>query len=187
MITHPQPAKIRRRLLLSALICGLLAISLPSFAAPTTAPPARDWHVGFNLRTDLGSHPIRLDGGVRLGAWDAIAVVDLMAWTDGQMATDVMALHRSKSGWGWLVGWRWTRIGLADGAQNQQKLLLGCTGDLPRPARWGRASWGVELATVVVKHGGGLPTETLSFASSRSFIDLVNFGMFVRFEFWRGW
>ncbi|MCO4763296.1 MAG: hypothetical protein KC502_17395 [Myxococcales bacterium] len=173
---------------LSALTATTATAAAPSPTAVTaTTTAASDWHVGLNLRTDLGSHPIRLDGGVRLGTWDLVAVADIMAWTDGQMDTDFMAFRRGDSGWATMVGWRWTRISLGDSAQSQQKLLLGVGGDLPDLSASIRASWGMELAAVLVKHGGGLPTESLSFASARHYIDLLNFGMFVRIEFWRGW
>jgi hypothetical protein len=38
---------------------------------------------------------------------------------------------------------------------------------------------------VLVKHGAGLPSEWISFASGRDFVDLVNFGMFVTVEYAR--
>ena len=43
-----------------------------------------------------------------------------------------------------------------------------------------------ELATVIIKHGGDLPSDWISFASGRDFIDLVNFGMFVTVEYATG-
>src|SRR4026207_492203 len=48
----------------------------------------RDWHAGLNLRTDFGTHPLRLDGGVRFDRFDVILVVDPMIWLDGQNDTD---------------------------------------------------------------------------------------------------
>ena len=36
---------------------------------------------------------------------------------------------------------------------------------------------------MVVKHGGGLPTDWISFEQGRDFVDLINFGMFVTFEY----
>ena len=48
-----------------------------------------------------------------------------------------------------------------------------------------RARWAFEAAAVIVKHGGGLPTDFISFAEGRDFIDLINFGMFITVEYGR--
>jgi len=167
----------------------------PTTTAPpptTTAPGPLAWsqpwdvHVGLNLRTDLGVHPLRLDIGGRIGAFDATLVLDPMVLTDGQMSTDLLLQYRSDLGIDGLVGWRTTTIGALDGPQYQQNLLLGAGLELPRFCDGAiRGQWGLELAMTVVKHGGGLPEEVISFASGRHYIDLVNFAMFARFEF--GW
>jgi hypothetical protein len=142
--------------------------------------------VGVNLRTDLGVHPLRLDVGGRYGNVDATLVFDPMALTDGQMSTDLLLQYRSDLGIDGLVGWRTTTIGALDGPQFQQNLLLGAGLELPRFGDGAiRGQWGVELAMTVVKHGGGLPQEVISFSSGRHYIDLVNFAMFARIEF--GW
>ena len=44
------------------------------------------------------------------------------------------------------------------------------------------ASVGLEIAVPCIKHWAGLPTDTLSFDSARHVTDLINFGLFVRFE-----
>jgi hypothetical protein len=109
-----------------------------------------------------------------------------MALTDGQMSTDLLLQYRSDVGIDGLVGWRTTTIGALDGPQFQQNLLLGAGLELPRFCDGAiRGQWGVELAMTVVKHGGGLPQEVISFSSGRHYIDLVNFAMFARVEF--GW
>ena len=157
-------------------------------AAPATADSATmDWHAGVNLRTDLGTHPIRVDGGVRWGAWDAIVALDFggLIHGDGQHDLDLMAVWRAlPAGWGLLMGWRITAFEQPDGVQLQEKLLLGTTAQLP--ALWSgaiRAQVGFELASLILKHGGGLPAETISLSSGRHYIDHLNFGMFLRFEY----
>jgi hypothetical protein len=111
-------------------------------------------------------------------------VLDPMFWTDGQHDVDALVTWSPwSSGYGLIGGWRMTAIGLADGHQFQEKLVFGFGAPLPKFASWARARWGFELSTVVVKHGAGLPTEWISFASGRDFIDLLNFGMFVSFEY----
>jgi hypothetical protein len=163
--------------------------SAPSSTAETASLPAlpffKDWHVGLNVRADVGTHPIRVDGGLRTNGWDFILVLDPMFWTDGQTDSDLLVVKRSDRGWQGFLGWRLTTIGLADGVQLHEKLLLGLGGDLPHVSEYFRATFGFELAVLLVKHGGGIPAETISFKSSRSYIDLLNFGMFVRFEFTR--
>src|SRR4026209_1562524 len=51
----------------------------------------RDWHAGLNLRTDFGTHPLRLDGGVRFGRLDTYLVLDPMFFLDGQADIDAVA------------------------------------------------------------------------------------------------
>lgn len=151
-------------------------------AATSSASPA--WHAGLNVRGDLGTHPIRVGGGLELGRVDTMLVLDPMFWTDGQHDIDALGFWAPCSkGWGLLAGWRTSTIGLVDGTQFQQKLVVGIGAPLPRLSERIRARFAFELATVVVKHGGDLPTDWISFASGRDFIDLVNFGMFVTVEY----
>lgn len=141
-------------------------------------------HAGGNLRTDPGVHAIRLDAGLQVWQFDLVGVVDPMFWTDGQVDTDLLLQWRSPIGISPYAGWRTTALWLTDEPQLQQNLLLGLAADLPSffdESLRGQA--GLELATMVLKHGGGLPTETISFASGRSYIDFVNFALFLRYEF----
>jgi len=161
---------------------GLTLFALLALAG---AAHADGWHAGLNLRVDQGSHPIRAGGGVELGRHDFTLVLDPMAWTDGQHDLDALGYYKlSTAGWSLLYGWRTTAIALADGHQFQEKFLLGFGAPLPffgtLPLR---AWWSFELASLVVKHGAGLPREWISFDSGRDFIDLLNFGMFVTFEY----
>lgn len=147
------------------------------------AEPDRDWHAGLNLRTELGTRPLRIDGGARLGEVDLVLVVDPWFWTDGQHDTDLLVTWRfSEDGWGVLGGWRPTAIGLDGGHQLQHNLLVGFVGPLPRVGPV-RVQWGIELAALIVKHGAGLPTDTLSLASARDLGDHLNLAMFARFEY----
>lgn len=166
---------------------GVVSVSIVaalSLATPA-ATRADSWHAGFDLRVDPGTHPIRVGGGVELGRLDAMLVLDPMFWTDGQHDIDLFTTTRiSRRGAGLLAGWRTSAIGIADGHQLQQKLLIGLSGPLPLcDSAALRMRWAFELATVIVKHGGGLPSEVISFESGRDFIDLVNFGMFVTIEY----
>jgi hypothetical protein len=151
-------------------------------AAPADMQANRDWHVGLNLRTDFGTHPWRLDGGLRIRRFDFIVVVDPMVFLDGQHDLDLLATMEFAPGWAYLAGWRATAIGLAGGTQWQQKSILGLV-VAPQPLAHGhiRARFGVELDVLWVKHGGDLPTTTLDF--QRDALDFVNFGMFARFEY----
>lgn len=144
---------------------------------------ATPWHAGLNVRGDLGTHPIRVGGGVELGSVDTMLVLDPMFWTDGQHDIDALAFWSPCSSWGLLAGWRTSTIGLLDGTQFQQKLVLGVGAPLPRLGKHIRTRFAFELSTLVVKHGADLPSDWISFASGRHFIDLVNFGMFVTIEY----
>jgi hypothetical protein len=162
------------------------SVALPELTPPCAEPSCapRDWHAGLNLRTDFGTHPLRVDGGVRFGRFDFVLVLDPMVWLDGQSDNDLLVDAGLGAGWSAFAGWRASSIGIADGRQWQEKSLLGLAGRLPSLLSGHlRAQWGLELAVLWVKHGGGLETDTLSFESARHYLDAFNFGMFVRFEY----
>ncbi len=156
---------------------------------PTEAPVAvgtsSPWgfHGGINLRTDLGTHPLRIDGGVRYKQLDFILALDPLYFLDQQSSTDILAEWRGKNGFSPVLGWRFNTIGLVDGSQVQHNLLLG--GALDTPKFWDgrvRGQAGLEMAMMLVKHGGGGPVETIGFSEGRRFVDFVNFALFLRIE-----
>ncbi|HEY5926438.1 MAG TPA: hypothetical protein VIV11_32350 [Kofleriaceae bacterium] len=160
-----------------------LAIVIATLALPQLAEAETRWHAGLNLRADLGTHPIRAGGGIQLEYVDLTLVLDPMFWTDGQHDIDALAFWAPcPRAWGLFGGWRTSTIAIVDGTQLHQKLLAGIGAPLPRLGPF-HARWSFELATVIVKHGGGLPSDWISFASGRDFIDLVNFGMFVSLDY----
>ncbi len=162
----------------------------PSIAPnPTEAPAASTasspwgFHGGINLRTDLGTHPLRIDGGVRYKQLDFILALDPLYFLDQQSSTDILAEWRGKNGFSPVLGWRFNTIGLVDGSQVQHNLLLA--GALDTPKFWDgrvRGQAGLELAMMLVKHGGGGPTGTIGFSEGRKFVDFVNFALFLRIE-----
>jgi hypothetical protein len=141
---------------------------------------ADEWHVGTNLRSELSTHAVRFDGGYRIGRLDLIGVVDPMVWTDGELDLDAIAEWQvNRCGYAALVGWRPTSIALSMGRQWQETLLLGVTAPLPK-LHWLDLQVGVEVATTIVKHGGGLPTNVTSFANSSEIGDNISISMFLR-------
>lgn len=157
-------------------------MTLALAAASAHAEPS--WHAGVELRGDLGTHPIRIGGGIELGRFDTALVVDPMFWTDDQIDTDLRVFWSPCSrAWGVLAGWRTSTIGILGGTEFQEKLLVGVGAPLPQLGKHIRARFHFELAAVLVKHGADLPVDWISFASGRDFIDLLNFGMFVSFEY----
>jgi len=151
--------------------------------APMSKTSPWGFHGGINLRTDLGTHPFRIDGGVRYKQLDFVLVLDPMYFLDEQSSTDIFAEWRGKNGLSPLLGWRFNTVGLIDGSQVQHNLLLG--GALDTPKFWDgriRGQVGLELAMMLVKHGGGGPVETIGFSSGRRFVDFVNFALFLRIE-----
>jgi hypothetical protein len=142
----------------------------------------RDCHIGLNLRTDLGAHPLRLDAGLRLRRWDFTLVVDPAYFLDGQHDLDALASRELLPGWAVFGGVRSTAVSIADGTQWQESTLCGLL--LSPPSLAGghlRAQLGVELAILWLKHGGGLPTKTIS--ASRELSDFLFVGMFARFAY----
>jgi hypothetical protein len=162
-----------------------VVIVLLALVVGRVAAAESSWHAGLDLRADLGTHPIRAGGGLTFDKLDTMLVLDPMFWTDGQHDIDLFATYNvADGGWGPLAGWRTSTIGIAGGTQLQQKLVLGVGATLPS-INCLRIHWHFELATLVVKHGGDLPTQWISFATGRDFIDLLNFGMFVTVEYAR--
>ena len=136
---------------------------------------------GLNIRTDYGVHSTRLDFGVRYQDYELDLVLDRMFWTNGQAHTDLLLQWHNEAGFSGFGGYRLSLIPLLDGPQSQHNLLLGCAADLPQ--FFGgllRGQAGFELAMTLVKAGGGLPAEYISFESGRSYIDLVNMALFIR-------
>ena len=161
-----------------ALLTVLLSATAHADPKPTT------WHAGLDLRGDLGTHPIRIGGGWQFGKVDTMLVLDPMFWTDHQVDTDALAFWAPcKRAWGLMGGWRTSTVGILGGTEFQEKLVLGIGAPLPQLGHHIRTRFFFELATVVVKHGGGLPADWISFATGRDFVDLVNFGMFVSVEY----
>ncbi len=166
----------------------LLLASLIGAPGIAAAEPDRRWHAGLYLRAELGTHPVRAGGGVEVGCFDVALVLDPMFWVDGQHDLDLLGGWKfADSGWALIGGYRSSSIGLAGGRQFHDKLVLGIGAPLPGFGKLPvRARWAFETSTVIVKHGAELPTEWLSLASGRDFIDLINFGMFVSFEYAAG-
>src|SRR4051812_24539535 len=135
------------------LVVAVLALASPAHAEP-------DLYAGLNLRADSGAHPFRVLAGVDTGPFDLSFTLDPQVGFDGQLAADLLTVTKvTDGGWGILLGWRTTAIGILGGHQLQEKPLVGISAPLPRLGDLPiRARWGVEAATVIVKHGGGLPT-----------------------------
>jgi hypothetical protein len=157
----------------------VVILTLTRAASADIAP-----HAGLNLRADSGAHPIRVIAGIDTGALDLSLTLDPMVITDGQFDTDLLTTTRiTGSGWGVVVGWRNTAIAILGGREYQEKLVLGIGAPLPLFGDLSvRMRWTFEAATVVLKHGAGLPADWISFKQGRDFIDLINFGMSVTFE-----
>ena len=172
-----------RSLAASLVVCALALLGRSAVA--DSAPAPRDWHVGFNLRTDLAAHPVRVDGGARFDHLDLILVLDPMFWTDGQHDVELLAQWQfTPLRWAVFGGWRPTAIGVDGGRQFQHKLVAGVAAGLPSlGTRALRGQAGLELAVLLVKHGADLATDWISVGSARGISDYVRLGMFVRFEY----
>lgn len=164
------------------ILVGLVLLLVPSSAVANDGE--RSWHAGINLRTELGTHPMRVNGGMRIAPIELNLVLDPMFWTDGQHDLDLVGtMSVTESELGVFAGLRSTSLGLSGGRHYHELLLLGLSAPLGGFGDAVGATWGFELGTVILKHGAGLPTETISLASGRDFIDLVNVAMFVRFDY----
>ena len=143
------------------------------------------FHTGLDMRTDLGAHHTRLPIGIRSGQWDGTLVLDPMVALDGQHDMDLLGEYYFGPRIGVFVGWRWTAIAVANGVHHQQRSLVGVTGLGPTFFNGlMRTSASVELATLWVKHGGGVDMDWIS--ADRNLLDSFGLGIFVRVEYARG-
>jgi hypothetical protein len=139
----------------------------------------RDWQLGLNLRSGLATHPVRVDGGLRVRAWSFGLAVDPSYFLDGQHDLDAWAARELVPGWAVFAGLRNTAVSIAGGTQWQEKTLCGLL--LSPPSLAGghvRVQLGVELAVLWLKHGGGLPTKTIEL--NRELADFVVVSLFAR-------
>jgi hypothetical protein len=162
------------------IVVAILSLVMPARSAHADI----DGHAGLNLRADNSAHQIRVMAGIDTGVVDLSVTLDPMVITDGQLDTDVLATWKvTDGGWGIITGFRNPRIGILGGREFQERLLLGVGAPLPLFGDLSvRIRWGFEAGLVIVKHGGDLPTDWISFKQGRDFVDLINFGMFVTFE-----
>jgi hypothetical protein len=170
---------------------GLLLVLSILLAAATARADAfddevdHDWHTGVNLRTDTGTHRVRVDAGLRLGTVDLTAVLDPKVFIDRrQNDTDLVAEYMFRpDGWAAMAGWRLTQLSIDRGTQFHHMLLLGVTAGLPRFLEVVVPRFGFEFEANVLRHGDGLDADTLSLASERDYLDLVSFNLFLRFDY----
>src|SRR4051794_32236413 len=101
-----------------------------SLCATAAADPTL--HAGLDIRTDLGTHPVRFPFGVRRGDWDATIVADPAAVLDGEHDLDVLGEWFAGPRIALMFGWRWTAIHVAGGTLHQQRSLIGVTGIGPQ-------------------------------------------------------
>jgi len=168
------------RRLAAGTIAALLLLAPAAVRAEE--PPDRDWHLGLNLRPELAVHPVRIGGGVRAGSVDFVAVLDPLFWVDGVIDSDLLAEWWFTPSFSIFAGWRPSAIDLGDGHQLQHRMLLGAGAALPDlPVASIRARIGFELAVLLYKHGGGLPSDGLSF--DRSAGDHLSMGAYLQVEY----
>jgi hypothetical protein len=147
---------------------------------------AEQWvHTGLDMRTDLGTHHTRVPMGIRTNDWDGTIVVDPMFLLDGQHDLDLIGEYFFGPRIGVFLGWRWSALRVADGVHHQQRSIAGITGVGPSFFDSAlRTSASLELATLWVKHGGGVDANWIS--ADRNMHDSFGFGLFVRVEYARG-
>jgi hypothetical protein len=139
-------------------------------------------HVGVDGRTDLGTHHLRLPLGYRTGSLDTTLVLDPLVVLDGQHDFDLNIEYFFGPRIGLLTGYRWSAIAVDQGLHHQHRTLIGVTavgpsffdGEL-------RTKFSFEMATLWVKHGGGVDANWIS--ADRNLLDSFSFGLFARIEY----
>lgn len=159
-------------------VLAVLAIAPLRARAETTG---RDAYVGLDVRSDLGTHPVRIPLGIRVDRWKASIVLDPIYALDGQHDLDAVGEYFFDR-FGILFGWRSSLMDLGDGLHHQERSLLGATALGPQLfSGHVQTSASFELATLWVKYGGDTPTQWIP--SDRSVMDHFAFGLFVRVEY----
>ena len=151
-------------------------------AAPSEAA---ELHGGLNMRTDLGTHAVRLQLGGRWRCLEGALVLDPYSSRDGQADQDlIVSWWLSPARHAVFAGVRSTSFAVIGESVWHEKLLVGAASQLP--TLWTerlRIIMGVELATDVIRHGGRhIRTEWFAYDSGRAAKDLFNFSLFARVE-----
>lgn len=131
-------------------------------------------------------HRVRVDVGARRGALAATLVVDPKVFIDPlQNDTDLLLEWIPRpGGWAPMLGYRLTQSSIDRGRQFHDILLLGASAGLPALVDGRvRGRFGFELELTILRHGAGVETEVLSFASSRAIIDLLSVNSYLRLEY----
>jgi hypothetical protein len=159
--------------------CYVIAV-LAALAVPARADEFL--HVGIDGRTDLGTHHVRVPFGYRTGNLDTTIVLDPAVVLDGQHDMDLNVEYFFGPRIGLLTGYRWSAIAVDQGLHNQHRTILGVTAVGPSFCdEQLRTKFSFELATLWVKHGGGVDTNWIS--ADRNLLDSFSVGLFVRIEY----
>lgn len=144
----------------------------------------RDLHVGLNVRTDLGTHHMRVEIGGRWHRWETSIVLDPNTGTDNQADHDITAAYWvSPARFAAFAGWRNTAYALLGDLVWHEKLIVGALARLPSPGTDRvRFVAGLEVAAEVVRHGQPIDTEWFDASNERAFDDLLNVSLFARAE-----
>ncbi len=177
--TAPRPVRATGTIALVMLLAAPVHAEPPAMLDPQRRRAA---HAGLDVRTDLGAHPVRVPVGLRAGNWDATLVLDPMFVFDRQHDLDVLVEWYPGERIGLMAGWRWSVVQVDGGTHHQQRSLVGVTAVGPdfASARI-RTSASLEVATLWVKHGGGVGADWIS--ADRNFADAIGLGLFVRIEY----
>ena len=182
----------RRWSMAVATMAALLCSTVSGFAEEPSSQPTEvsstdsathTVELGANIRTDLGVRALRVDAAYATPSFRLLGVVDPMFWTDGRTVTDVIGFWRP-SRLEPFGGWRLHTVPLLDGSQLQHHLVVGAAIGFPEffDGRLG-GQWGIEMATMIVKHGGGVAGDWFRTDSPRHYLDRVTLGMFARFHY----
>jgi hypothetical protein len=160
------------------IILGLFVLA--AFAVPALADDAL--HLGIEGRTDLGTHHNRFPLGFRTNNLDTTLVLDPLVVLDGQHDSDLLVEYYFGPRIGLLTGYRWSAIAVDSGLHHQHRTLIGATAVGPSFFDDQMTTkFSFELATLWVKHGGGVDTNWIS--ADRNLLDSFSLGLFVRIEY----
>jgi hypothetical protein len=160
-----------------------LAVALIVAAAPASAESG--WHTGLDFHgTDAAfaaRRPIGITAGLRRGAIDGSVVIDPMLLVLGWEMLDLTIGHWNASDRvELLTGWRQTSGGLSHGRRYDEAWLLGA--DVAIASSRVRVSFGAELVISLWRHGGHIPSDTITFAANPELGTRMAVLLHLRFE-----
>lgn len=153
----------------------LAALRGEAFATPAV-------ELDTELRSHGGAHGLRFGVAVgqRADRVRGVLIVDPWYFIDEQITTDLLARVPLPATLELNVGLRNQAVSLADGMRLYESLLIGVAAPLRVRVGAMQFNAGMQLTTLLVSHGAGLPTQWYSLSRGTSNLEAYSFELLVQ-------